>query len=123
MEDLFAPPTAGTVFSKLDLSHMYKQIWLHEDSKKFMTITTQQGLFQYETLPFGIKTVPALFQRTMESLIRDLPYICLYIDDILVTRTDEQNHLNNLELVLQRLESAGLTLKKSKCIFTATLVE
>ena len=46
-----------------------------------------------------------------------------FIDDILVTRTDEQNHLNNLELVLQRLESAGLTLKKSKRIFTATSVE
>ena len=88
-----------------------------------MTITTQQGLFQYETLPFGIKTVPALFQRTMETLLRDLPYVCIYIDDILVTRTDDQNHLNNLELVLQRLESAGLTLKKSKCIFIATLAE
>ena len=49
----------------------------------------------------------------MEILLRDLPYICVYIDDILVTGTDEQNHLYNLELVLQRLESAGLTLRKS----------
>ena len=88
-----------------------------------MTISTQQGLFQYKKLPFGIKTAPALFQRTMETLLRDLPYVCVYIDDILVTGTDEHNHLNNLELVLQRLESAGLTLQKSKCIFTATSVE
>ena len=87
-----------------------------------MTITTQQGLFRYETLTFGIKTAPGLFQRTMEILLRDLPYICIYIDDILVTGTDEQNHLYNLELVLQRLESAGLTLRKSKCIFTATCI-
>ena len=77
----------------------------------------------FSRLPFGIKTAPALFQTTMETLLRDLPYVCVYIDDILVTGTDEQNHLNNLELVLQRLESAGLTLKKSKCIFTATSVE
>ena len=123
VEDLFAALTGGVVFSKLDLSHAYQQIRLHEDSKKFTTISTQHGLFQYERLPFGIKTAPALFQRTMETLLRDLRYVCVYIDDILVTGTDEQNHLNNLELVLQRLESAGLTLKKSKCIFTATSVE
>ena len=123
VEDLFAVLAGGTVFSKLDLSHAYQQIRLHEDSKKFTTISTQQGLFQYERLPFGIKTAPVLFQRTMETLLRDLPYVCIYIDDILVTGTDEQNHLKNLELVLQRLESAGLTLKKSKCIFTAESVE
>ena len=29
----------------------------------------------------------------------------------------------NLEHVLEKLEKAGLTLKKSKCIFTATSVE
>ena len=109
----------GTVFSKLDLSHAYQQIWLHEDSKKFTTISTQQGLFQYERLPFGMKTAPALFQRTMETLLRDLPYVFVYIDNILVTGTDERNHLKNLELVLQRLELAGLTLEKSKCVFTA----
>ena len=37
-------------------------------------------------LPFGIKTAPTLFQRTMETLLRDLPHVCVYIDNILVTR-------------------------------------
>ena len=73
-------------------------------------------------MPFGIKTAPALFQTTMETVLRDLPYVCVYIDDILVTGTDEQNHLKNLKLVLQRLELAELTLKKSKCV-TAESVE
>ena len=48
--------------------------------------------------------------------------VCVYIDNILVTGTDEQNHMNDLELVLQRLELTGLTLKKSKCVFTAVSV-
>ena len=123
MEDLFAALAGDTVFSKLGLSHAYQQIWLHEHSKKFTTISTQQGLFQYEKLPFRIKIAPALFQRTMKTLLRDLPYVCVYIDDVLITGTDEENHLKNLELVLQRLESAGLTLKNSECVFTAESVE
>ena len=44
VEDLFAALTEGTVFSKLDLTHAYQQIWLHEDSKKFTTISIQQRI-------------------------------------------------------------------------------
>ena len=75
VEDLFAALTGGTVFSKLDFSHAYQQIQLHEDCKKFTTISTQQRLFQYERLLFGIKTAPALFQKTMEMLLIDMPYV------------------------------------------------
>ena len=35
--------------------------------------------------------------------------------DILVTGSDEQQHLNNLEQVLRRLKEAGMRLKREKC--------
>ena len=59
----------------------------------------------------------------METLLTEFPYVCIYIDDILVTGTDKRNHLNNLKLVLQRLELAGLTLRKSKTVYTAASME
>ena len=59
----------------------------------------------------------------MESLLSGLPNVCVYIDDILVSGTTEEDHLHNLDSVLTRLESAGLTLKKSKCTFRASSVE
>ena len=43
--------------------------------------------------------------------------MCVYIDDILVTGTSEEEHLKNSSEVLQRLENAGLCLKKDKCSF------
>ena len=117
VEDLFAALAGGTVFSKLDLSHTYQQIRLNEDSKKFMTNTIQQGLFQYERLPFRMKTAPVLFQRTMETLLRDLPYICVYIDDILVTGTDEQNHLKNLEFSFTKIRISWINTKEVEMCF------
>ena len=46
----------------------------------------------------------------------------MYIDDILVTGSSEQEHLDNLAQVLQRLEAAGMRLKKEKCEFLVPAV-
>ena len=47
----------------------------------------------------------------------------MYIDDVLVTGSSPENHLQNLEEVLDRLESARVTLRKSKCSFLVPSVE
>ena len=118
VEDLFADLAGGKIFSKLDLKHAYQQVVLNEDSRKYTTVNTQQGLFQFNRLPFGISSTPAIFQRVMETLLRSVPRgVTVYLDDILVSGVDELDHLQNLDKVLQILESAGLTLKQSKCAF------
>ena len=43
--------------------------------------------------------------------------VSVYIDDILVPGKTQEEHLHNLNEVLQRLQSAGLHLKKEKCSF------
>ena len=51
----------------------------------------------------------------MEGILDGIPNVAIYLDDILVTGLDEQEHLANLEEVLHRLEKSGLRLKRSKC--------
>ena len=43
--------------------------------------------------------------------------MCVYLDDILVTGTTEQEHLQNLDKVLSRLETAGMQLKHVLLVF------
>ena len=62
VKDPFAALPRDTIFLKLDLSHAYQQIQLDDNSKKFTAISTHQGLFQYERLPFGIKTAQSFVQ-------------------------------------------------------------
>jgi len=60
----------------------------------------------------------------MESLLQGIPNVVVYyIDDILVTGATEQEHLKTLEEVLTHLESAGLRLKKAKCLYMVPSVD
>ena len=116
-EDIFASLPGGKSFTKLDLAHAYQQIPLTDDSKRYTTINTHKGLFRYNRLPFGVASAPAIFQRTMDNLLQDLPHVCVYLDDILITGPTDEAHTKTLDKVLRRLNDAGVHLKREKCFF------
>eukprot|EP00731_Ephydatia_muelleri_P000767 Em0001g767a len=123
IDDLLASLGKGKIFSKLDLANAYLQLALEDESKKYVTITTHKGLYRYNRLPFGVASAPAIFQRTMENLLRDISNVVVYLDDILVSGSTEAEHLHTLDRVMSRLEEHGLHLKLSKCVFMAPSVE
>lgn len=117
IDDLFVKLARGQSFTKLDMSQAYQQIRLDEDSRNLMVINTQRGLYCYNHLPFGVSSAPGIFQRVMECLLGSIPGVVVYLDDILITGPFEQEHLDTLEAVLQKLQEAGSKLRKDKCVF------
>lgn len=122
-EDLFATLAGGQKFSKLDLSQAYQQVLLEDDSRKFITINTHKGLYQFNRLPFGVVSAPAIFQQTMEKILQGLSGVTVNIDDILVMGRNDEEHLDALKKVLHRLSEYGLRLNREKCSFMQPSVE
>ena len=122
-EDLFASLAGGEKFSKIDLTQAHLQLQLEEESREFVTVNTHMGLYGYTCLPFGIASAPAIFQRTMDMILQGLNHVQCYIDDILVTGADDDEHFHNLEEVLVRLRNYGIRVKSSKCTFFQSSVE
>ena len=120
-EDLMVSLTRGKKSTKLDLSSAYQQMPL-DSSQCFVTVNTHHGLYQYTQLPFSVASAPAIFQKAMDTILQGLPHVICYLDDILVTGTSVQEHLQNLKAVLARLGKNGLHLKQSKCSFMQTSV-
>ncbi|CAC5380500.1 unnamed protein product [Mytilus coruscus] len=118
-DDLYATLRGGQALSKLDLSQAYQQILLDEESRKYVTINTHKGLYQYNRLPFGVSSAPGIFQRTIENLLQGIPRVVVRVDDILVTGSSKSEHLDNLETVLSKLQESGMRLNKDKCVFLA----
>ena len=83
--DLMACLTGGVCFSKLDLTSVYQQMLLDDESANLVTVNTHQGLYEYTRLPFGVASAPAVFQRAMDMFLRGIPQVICYLDNILVT--------------------------------------
>ena len=117
IEDMISSLGKGKVFTKLDLANAYLQVELEQESKKYVTISTHKGLFKYNRLPFGVVSAPAIFQHTMENILQSIPDVLVYLDDILVAGLSEAEHMQLLEMVMAKLENAGIRLKRDKCLF------
>ncbi|XP_034561964.1 uncharacterized protein K02A2.6 [Notolabrus celidotus] len=123
IDDLFAGLSGGQKFSKIDLSQAYLQMHVEEESRDLLTINTHKGLFRYCRLPFGITSAPALFQRAMDQVLSGLSGVQCYLDDILCTGANDEEHLSNLDATLQRLKEYGLRVRRGKCEFFQSSVE
>ncbi|XP_073942471.1 uncharacterized protein [Choristoneura fumiferana] len=86
----------GQLFSKIDLKDAYLQFEIAPESKKYLTLSTHKGYFQYNRMPFGISTAPSIFQHYLDKLLRDIPNTAVYFDDIAVTGKDMDGHLHQV---------------------------
>ena len=68
----------------LDLSMGYYHIPLDKESQELCTTILPWGKYSYAKLPMGLCNAPDIFQAIMNELLGDLPYVLVYLDDILI---------------------------------------
>jgi hypothetical protein len=52
-----------------------------------------------------------------------LPFVSVYLDDIIVANKSMEQHQRDVEEVFCRLQTAGLVIKEEKCEFVVTEVQ
>src|SRR5690348_15885243 len=118
IQDLLLKLEGFQYATSLDLNMGYYHIELSPLSKQLCTIVLPWGKYEYQRLPMGLCNSPDIFQEKMSSLVQDLEYCRACIDDLLIlTQGDWNLHLEQLDLVLQRLQQAGLKVNAKKFFF------
>jgi len=123
VDDTLDSLAGSAIFAKLDLAQGFHQIPLAADARPKTAFVTHAGLFEYRVLPFGLRNAPTTFQFIMESVLRGVPNLVVYIDDITVYGKNTAELIAALEAVFQRLRTANLHLKRSKCLFGAKSIQ
>jgi transposase InsO family protein len=123
MQDLSTFLHGSKIFTKLDLSKGYYQVPMNEGDIPKTAIITPFGLYEFLFMPFGLKNAAQTFQRLMDSLFRTIPFIFIYLDDILIFSSSRTQHLSHLHTVFSILAENGLHINPAKCVFAQEEVD
>ena len=122
IETIFTGLDKSKVFAKLDLTDAYSQVPFSKASREVCTINTVNGLYELTRLPKGMKNSSALFQRAMETILKDIPGVIIYQDDILVHAESSDLLARRVTSVLRRLEEKNVSINKTKSVLNSSQI-
>ncbi|CAB4031903.1 Hypothetical predicted protein, partial [Paramuricea clavata] len=114
-QDFSARLAGCKIFSKIDLVRAYLKISVAPEDVSKTAVITQFGLLEFKRMPYGLRNAAQTFQRFMDEVCRDLEFVFVFIDDILVFSTTPDQHRHHLRQLFQRLEHYGLVINPKKC--------
>ena len=105
-------------YSTFDMNSGFWQVPMSPESKQYTTFTLgSMGLYECESMPFGLCNAPPTFQMLMQNCLGELnlTYCLIYLEDVIVFSHTEEEHLERMRVIFDHLREHGLKLKPSKC--------
>ena len=103
----------NTLFGEFDLSEAYTQFRVTVESQPYFAFTVDKEQLMFAAAPYGIKNMPALFQRFMSTLFADMSFVFPYIDNLPFASRDWDEHEMHARMILERLDSVNMKIKAS----------
>ena len=103
----------------MDTFSGYNLIWMDEANQEKTSFVTNQGLFCYKVMPFGLKNAGTMYQRLMNKMFANQirRSVQVYVNDMLVKCRREEDYLKDLKETFSTLRSYNKKLNPSKCAF------
>ncbi|XP_060094815.1 LOW QUALITY PROTEIN: uncharacterized protein K02A2.6-like, partial [Heteronotia binoei] len=120
---VLAALAGSKIFRKLDLAQAYQQLPVDNKTAEAQTIVTHRGAFRVRRLQFGVSVALGIFQSIMDALLKGIPGVQPFFDDVLVAAPDPEEFGNRLREVLRWFQAAGLKVKREKCLLGVPWVE
>lgn len=105
VNELFEQLKGAKLFSKLDLWMGYHHIRISEEHIPKTIFRTSFGSYEYTMMYFYLANAPLTFYRVMKYVFSPLKnkFILIYVDDILVFSCTEEEHVEHIRHVLDKL--------------------
>jgi hypothetical protein len=119
IDSLVDAATTLELMSLLDCYLGYHQIWMKKEDEPKKSFITPSGTYCYLRMPEGLKNVVGSFSRMTAKVLHSQigRNVLTYVDDIIVKRTKQSNHVADLQESFANFRRAGLKLNPDKCVF------
>lgn len=110
----------------MDLRSGYNNVQIKDGNQWKAAFKMKRGLFGPTVMFFGLCNSSATFQAMMNDIFKDIlteDWLQIYMDDILIGATDDDDLCNKTIHVVERLCNNYLYVKPEKCIFNVSEVE
>ena len=97
----------------------YNQIPMYPGDKDHSSFITDQGLYCYKVMLFGLKNARATYQRLVNMMFEALidKTMEVYVDDMLVKSESVIDHVSDLGGMFKVLRNYQMKLNLLKCVF------
>ncbi|MBW0466018.1 hypothetical protein O181_005733 [Austropuccinia psidii MF-1] len=115
----------STIFSKIDLCGSYNLLRIKEGVEHLTAFRAKYGSYEYLVMPIGLKNAPDSFQNLFNDIYAGFLdiFAVVYLYDIMVFSSSEEEHVKHMASVLQGLRDNNLFAKAPKCVLHASSVE
>ncbi|GKA42498.1 putative nucleotidyltransferase, ribonuclease H [Tanacetum coccineum] len=103
----------------LDAYTGYHQIQMTKKDEEKTAFHTEDGVFCYTKMPFGLKNAGATYQRLVDSAFKEQIGVNLeaYVDDMVIKSRTEQDIIKDIEQTFSTLRRINMKLNPKKCSF------
>ena len=126
IDDIFQVSRGCSWYSALDINLAFWSIPVKPEDRYKTAFITQRGHYEWHSMPFGLRTSPATFQKILSGVLRrhGLAKCCVnYLDDILVFSKSYKEHLQHLTSLFKALYEEGFRLSFEKCSFAKQTIK
>jgi hypothetical protein len=122
LSDMVDLAEKGDYAVSFDLTLGYYHVGLHPRTRAYTGFSGKGEYYQYNCLPFGMKSAPWVFSKVMRELVmywrKSGISVLPYMDDLFFSRKGEQVCLRLFLRVWKDFFSAGISINMPKCCLT-----
>ena len=124
IQQIFPVIQKGMQAIKVDLKNAYFHLCVAEKAQLYLCMQVGDKFFCWEGAPFGLSTLPYLFQSLMKTLLKKWRskgmLVWVYLDDILLVSKKKKTLVKERDELLKDLETVGLIVNTKKSVLEPT---
>jgi transposase InsO family protein len=99
-------------FSELDCEDAFLQLKLRDSDQDRLAFTFDDQQYCFVGAPYGLKPMSSIFQRYVADIFKDMPYVKVYIDNIIIASKTWAEHKLHVHKAIERMNAYNLKLNQ-----------